>query len=40
MEEDNRRMIEEITGVPVIAAAAPNTAELEIDAAQLAALYH
>ena len=40
MEEDNRRMIEEITGIPVIAAAAPNAAELEIDAPRLAALYH
>ena len=40
MEEDNRRMIEEITGIPVIAAVAPNAAELEIDAPRLAALYH
>ena len=40
MEEDNRRMIEEMTGVPVIAAVASNAEELDIDAAQLAALYH
>lgn len=40
MEEDNRRMIEELTGVPVIAEVAPNAEELDIDAAQLAALYH
>ena len=40
MEEDNRRMIEEMTGVPVIAGVAPNAAELDMDAARLAALYH
>ena len=40
MEEDNRRMIEEMTGVPVIAGVAPNAAELDMDATRLAALYH
>ena len=40
MEEDNRRMIEELTGVPVIAAVAPHAEELDIDATALAALYH
>ena len=39
MEEDNRRMIEEITGVPVLAVIEPGARELAMDAAALAALY-
>ena len=39
MEEDNRRMIEEITGVPVLAVVAPGDGELDMDPAALAALY-
>ena len=39
MEEDNRCMIEAITGVPVIAAVGKGDTELAMDAADLAALY-
>ena len=39
MEEDNRRMIEEMTGVPVVALVAPGDTALAMDAAALAALY-
>ena len=39
MEEDNLHMIEEMTGVPVIACVKPNDKELDIDASHLAALY-
>ena len=39
MEEDNLRMIEEITGVPVLAVVAPGDGELDMDPAALAALY-
>lgn len=40
MEEDNRRMIEELTGVKVIAVVEPGAAELDIDPEYLASLYH
>jgi len=39
MEEDNRRMIELITGVKVIATVAKDATELDMDADALAALY-
>lgn len=39
MEEDNRRMIEELTGVKVIAIVEPGAAELDIDPEYLASLY-
>ncbi len=39
MEEDNLRMVEEMTGIPVIAKVAENATELEIKAEELAALY-
>ena len=39
MEEDNRQMIEAITGVPVLAVIEPGAQELDMDAAALAALY-
>ncbi len=39
MEEDNRRMVTEMTGVPVLAVIQENAAELEIDAGVLASLY-
>ncbi|MCR5756821.1 MAG: dethiobiotin synthase [Selenomonas sp.] len=39
METDNARMIEEITGVPVIAKVSKGDRELAIDAEELAALY-
>jgi len=39
MEEDNRKMIEAITGVPVIATVQKGDTELAMDAAELAALY-
>lgn len=39
MEEDNRRMVTEMTGVPVLAVIQENAAELEMDAGVLASLY-
>ena len=39
MEEDNRRMITEITGVPVIACVKPEDSVLDIDPEVLAGLY-
>lgn len=39
MEEDNRRMIEELTGVKVIAVVEPGATELDIDTEYLASLY-
>ena len=39
MEEDNRRMIEEMTGVSVVACVRKGDAELAMDAEKLAALY-
>ncbi len=39
MEEDNRRMITEITGVPVIACVKPEDSVLDIDSEVLAGLY-
>ena len=39
MEEDNRRMVTEMTGVPVLAVIQENAAELEMDAEVLASLY-
>lgn len=39
MEEDNRRMIEELTGVKVIAVVEPGAPELDIDTEYLASLY-
>ncbi len=39
MEEDNRKMIEELTGVRVIAVVKPGDTELELPADELAALY-
>lgn len=39
MEEDNRRFIEEYTGIPIIACVKENAKEITIDAAALAALY-
>lgn len=39
MEEDNRRMVTEMTGVPVLAVIQENAAELEMDAGGLASLY-
>lgn len=39
MEEDNRRMIEELTGVKVIATVEPDATELDIDSEYLASLY-
>lgn len=39
MEEDNRRMIEEIAGVKVIAVVEPGATELEMDPEYLASLY-
>lgn len=39
MEEDNRHMIEEMTGAPVIAKVTDNATDLEIEAERLATLY-
>ena len=39
MEEDNARMVEEMTQVPVLAYVQPGDKELRMDAAELAALY-
>ena len=39
MEEDNARMVEEMTQVPVLARVQPGDKELRMDAAELAALY-
>lgn len=39
MEEDNRRFLEEYTGVPVIACVQENAGELDLDPAVLAELY-
>lgn len=39
MEEDNARMIEEITGVPVLAFVQDGDKELAMDPDRLAALY-
>ena len=39
MEEDNRRMVEEMTSVPVLAVIQENAADLEMDAEVLASLY-
>lgn len=39
MQADNKRMIEEISGVPVIAAVKPNAKELDIDVKFLQSLY-
>lgn len=39
MQADNKRMLEEITGVPVIAAVTPNAVELDIDVQFLQSLY-
>jgi len=39
MEEDNKKMVEIMTGLPVIACAKDNDTELNIDAYKLAALY-
>ncbi len=39
MEEDNRRMIEELTGVKVIAVVEPGATELDIDPEYLVSLY-
>lgn len=39
MEEDNRRMIEELAGVKVIAVVEPGAAELDMDPEYLASLY-
>lgn len=39
MEEDNRRMVEELTGIPVIAAVKEGDTEIGIDAVFLAELY-
>jgi len=40
MELDNKKMIEEITGIPVLAMVQENAAEIDLDANQLAALYN
>lgn len=39
MQHDNKKMIEELSGVPVIACVGPNSANLEIDPEFLASLY-
>lgn len=39
MQQDNKKMIEELSGVPVIACVAPNSTELDIDPEFLASLY-
>ena len=39
MQEDNRRMVEEMTGAPVLACVPRGAAALPMDAAQLASLY-
>lgn len=39
MEEDNKKMIEELTGAPVLTAVADGARELDIDAGRLEALY-
>lgn len=39
MEEDNKKMVELMTGLPVIACVKDNDTELDIDAHKLAALY-
>lgn len=39
MEEDNRRMCEVLTGLPVLACVKPGDTSLDMDAAALAALY-
>lgn len=39
LEADNRRMVEELTGIPVIALVKDNATELGMDAEALAALY-
>jgi dethiobiotin synthetase len=39
MEEDNKKMVEIMTGLPVIAFVKDNDTELNIDAYKLAALY-
>ncbi len=39
MEKDNLRMVEEMTGIPVIARVTENATDLEIEAEELAALY-
>ena len=39
MQKDNKKMIEELSGVPVIACVAPNSTKLDIDPQALAALY-
>ena len=39
MEEDNRKMIEELSGIPVIATVKPGQEDLETDGKTLASLY-
>ncbi len=39
MQQDNKKMIEELSGVPVIACVAPNSTELNIEPKFLASLY-
>lgn len=39
MQQDNKKMIEELSGVPVIASVSPNSTELDIDPKFLASLY-
>lgn len=39
MQQDNKKMIEELSGVPIIASVAPNSTELNIDPEFLASLY-
>ncbi|MDR3542935.1 MAG: dethiobiotin synthase, partial [Desulfosporosinus sp.] len=39
MEEDNKKMVEIMTGLPVIAFVKDNDPELDLDADKLAALY-
>lgn len=39
MQQDNKKMIEELSGVPIIASVSPNSTELDIDPEFLASLY-
>ena len=39
MQKDNKKMIEELSGVPVVACVAPNSTKLDMDPETLASLY-